>query len=230
MNSFTACVTSPWTSSTEPSPVICDKKSANALPRFTTYIPPWNSPPLSSSDSPLLRSKPGRLEFSFACLARHQPHFPAFLDAATSPQPSSWEAECNCFLHLPDVSRVLFTWVRLTFSSNSSSSCMHSGNPYTRLHFFPSSIPSLIFLSSKLIFKSLGTSTFSSRQSFTNSAWGYVWSLDFSRKTSSKDMCWNPNFWHKRAHCVFLSIPRAPVSRLTSEVNEIERMYQWRRL
>ena len=143
-----------------------------------------------------------------------------------------WEVEKQSviwFLHLPDVSRVSFIWVRPTFSSNSRSSCMCSGNPYTRLHFLLSTIPSLIFLSSKLIFKSLGTSTFSLRQSFTNFAWGYVWSSDFSRKTSSKDTGWNPNFWHRRVHCVFLSIPGGPVSQSVPGPSETKRLYQWRK-
>lgn len=63
----------------------------------------------------------------------------------------SWATEKQsviCFLHLKDMSRILFVATRPTFFLNSTMSCIDSRNPCTRLYFFPFFIPSFnIFLS-----------------------------------------------------------------------------------
>lgn len=74
-------------------------------------------------------------------------------------------------------------------------------NPQTKLqHHF--SMPSSIFVSSKLIIKLTEISTSSLRQSLKNSAWRYDWSSDFSTRICLKDMCWKPDSLNRRVHCV----------------------------
>lgn len=79
------------------------------------------------------------------------------------------------------------------------------------------------------IFKSFGILTFSQRQFFTKSIWGYIWSLDFSRRISSKDIYWNSNFLYRRADCIFISMLGGPVLQSTPEAKQNNRIYQWQR-
>ena len=123
----------------------------------------------------------------------------------------SWVVEKQSivwFLHLLDIRRSCLLTVRPTFSLSSRISFMSFEKLCMRFHFFSFSISLLIFFSNKLIFNSIKISTFSQRQSCTNSACEYVWSSEFSQKMSFKNTCWNSKFWYRRVNCVFLSTLR----------------------